>query len=137
MEKTFVIIKPDAMERRLMGEIISIYEKKGLRISTLKITKPSLELARRHYQEHKDKPFFDELTAYLSRSELCAMIVEGKNAVAAVRKINGVTNPLEADAGTIRGRFGLSKTENSIHSSDSQEHAEEEIRLWFPEFQAD
>lgn len=133
MERTFVIIKPDAMERKLMGAIISIYEKKGLRISSIKIVKPTHELAERHYDDLKERPFFQELIDFITRSEVCAMIIEGNNAVSTVRKINGATNPLDADPGSIRGMYALSKTENSIHSSDSTEHANQEIRLWFPE----
>jgi len=133
MEKTLVIIKPDAMERKLMGEIISIYEKKGLSISSIKIMKPSVGIAETHYTEHKGKPFFAELINYITRSEVCVFIAEGKNAIAAVRKINGATDPMDADAGTIRGRYAISKTENTIHSSDSIASAEREIRIWFPE----
>jgi nucleoside-diphosphate kinase len=133
MERTLVIIKPDAMERKLMGEIISIYEKKGLHISSIKIVKPSIGIAEQHYIEHKDKPFFNMLVNYITRGEVCALIVEGSNAVALVRKINGATDPMDADMGTIRGRYAISKTENTVHSSDSAESAEREIKLWFSE----
>lgn len=133
MERTLVIIKPDAMERKLMGEIISIYEKKGLHISSIKILKPSKEIAKQHYLEHKEKSFFKELISYITRGEVCVLIIEGNNAVRMVRKINGATDPIEADTGSIRGRYALSKTENTIHSSDSAESAEREIEIWFPE----
>ncbi len=133
MERTLVIIKPDAKERKLMGEIISIYEKKGLHISSSKIIKPSLEIAKTHYIEHKDKPFFEELISYITRGEVCVLIIEGDNVITMVRKINGATDPLEAEMGTIRGRFAISKTENTVHSSDSVESAEREIKIWFPE----
>lgn len=133
MERTLVIIKPDAMERKLMGEIISVYEKRGLHISAIKILKPSMETAGLHYMEHKGKPFFDELLNYITRGEVCVLIVEGNNAIKTVRKINGATDPLEADVGSIRGRFALSKTQNTVHSSDSAESAEREISIWFPE----
>ncbi len=133
MERTLVIIKPDAMERRLMGKIISIYEDKGLHIAAAKILKPSVQTAGTHYYEHKDKPFYNKLISYITRGEVCVLIVEGNNAIAQVRRINGATDPMDADMGSIRGRYALSKTENSIHSSDSMESAEREIRIWFPE----
>ncbi|WP_333887286.1 nucleoside-diphosphate kinase [Clostridium sp.] len=132
MEKTLVLIKPDAMERKLMGEIISVYEKKGLHIAALKIVKPTVDMAKKHYSEHKDKPFFQELINFITRSEVCALIIEGQNAVEVVRKINGATDPKDAEAGTIRGRFAISKSENAVHSSDSVESAVSEIALWFP-----
>lgn len=134
MERTLVLIKPDAMERKLMGEIISIYEKKGIHIAALKIIKPTYEIARLHYMELESKPFFSELVDYITRSEVCAMILEGEEIVSLVRKINGATNPLNAEMGTIRGRFGLSIAENSVHSSDCKENADREIRIWFSEF---
>lgn len=133
MERTLVIIKPDAMERKLMGKIISTYEDKGLHISSIKIVKPSAEIAEKHYVEHKDKPFFKKLVSYITRGEICALIVEGSNAVAMVRKINGATDPMDADMGTVRGRYAISKTENTVHSSDSSESAEREIKIWFSE----
>jgi len=133
MERTLVLIKPDAMERKLMGEIISIYEKSYLHIAVMKIIKPTIEIAKEHYIEHKEKPFFKELIDYITRGELCALIVEGENAVEEVRKINGATDPKNADSSSIRGRFALSKSENSVHASDSPESAEREIRIWFPE----
>jgi nucleoside-diphosphate kinase len=133
MEKTLILIKPDAMERKLMGQIISIYEQKGLHISALKIIKPSEEIAEEHYEEHKDKPFFNELVSYITRGEICALVAEGDNAVSLVRKINGATDPINADMGSIRGRFAMSKSENTVHSSDSVQSAEREIKIWFPE----
>lgn len=133
MERTLVLIKPDAMERKLMGEIITIYENKGLHISFMKIIKPSIETAKNHYIEHKDKPFFNNLVSYITRGEVCALIIEGDKVITLVRKINGATDPLDADMGTIRGRFAISKSENTVHSSDSAESAEREIKIWFPE----
>lgn len=133
MEKTLVLIKPDAMERKLMGEIISIYEKKGLHISALKIIKPSIEIAESHYIEHKGKLFFKELVNFITRGEVCALIIEADNAIELVRKINGATNPLDADMGSIRGQFAVSKSENAVHSSDCIENAEREMKIWFPE----
>ncbi|BAH06561.1 nucleoside-diphosphate kinase [Clostridium kluyveri] len=131
MERTLVLIKPDAMERKLMGEIISVYEKKGLHITALKIVKPTIDIAKKHYNEHKGKPFFQELINFITRGEICALIIESDNAVEIVRKINGATDPQDADAGTIRGRFALSKSENAVHSSDSVESAAREIAIWF------
>lgn len=133
MERTLVIIKPDAMERKLMGNIISIYEKEGFHISAIKVLKPSIEIAKTHYTEHKDKPFFNDAVNCITRGEVCAFIIEGDNAIATVRSINGATDPLKAEAGTIRGKYGVSKTENTVHASDSVLSAEREIKLWFPE----
>lgn len=132
MERTLVLIKPDAMERKIMGEIISTYEKRGLHIAAIKIVKPSAGMAEQHYAEHRDKPFFTKVVSYITRGEICAMIVEGDNAVSMVRKINGATDPSEAEAGSLRGKYGLSKTENTVHSSDSAESAEREIKIWLP-----
>jgi nucleoside-diphosphate kinase len=133
MEKTLVLIKPDAVERRLIGQIITIYETKGLNITALKLVKPSKEVVEEHYSEHKDKPFFKELVIFLTRGEVCAMIIEGEKVIETVRKINGATDPAAAEMGTIRGRFALSKSENIVHASDSLASAEREIRIWFPE----
>lgn len=133
MEKTLVLIKPDGVERRLVGQIISIYERKGLDITALKFIKPSKEIAEQHYIEHKEKPFFKELVNFITRGKVCAMIIEGENVVKLVRKINGATDPAEAETGTIRGLFALSKSENIVHASDSAESAAREIKIWFPE----
>lgn len=133
MERTLVLIKPDAMERKLMGEIISIYEKKGFHISALKIVKPTKKMAEEHYAEHKGKPFYENLVNFITKGEVCAMVIEGENVIEAVRKINGATDPLNAEPGTIRGRYALSKSENAVHASDSIVSAEREIKIWFPE----
>ncbi|HHW12698.1 MAG TPA: nucleoside-diphosphate kinase [Firmicutes bacterium] len=133
MEKTLVLLKPDAVERRLVGRIIAIYEEKGLNITALKMLKPTREIVEAHYQEHKEKPFFQSLVDYLTRGKVCALIIEGENAVKTVRKINGATDPAEAEAGTIRGQFALTKGENLVHASDSVDSAEREIAIWFPE----
>ena len=133
MEKTLVLIKPDGVERRLVGQIISIYERKGLDITALKFIKPSKEIAGQHYIEHKDKPFFTELVNFITRGKICAMIIQGDNVVKTLRKINGATDPAEAEMGTIRGQFALSKSENIVHASDSVESAAREIKIWFPE----
>lgn len=136
MAKTLVLIKPDAMERKLMGEIISIYEKKGFHIAALKILKPTKETARMHYIEHENKPFFASLVDFITRGEVCAMILEGENAVEMVRKMNGATDPMKAEPGTIRCQYSISMSENSVHSSDSAESAEREMKVWFPELAA-
>jgi len=136
MERTLVLVKPDAMERRLMGEIISVYEKKGIHIAALKIIKPTRETAWKHYIEHESKPFFQDLVAFITRGEVCAMILEGENVIETVRKMNGATDPLKADPGTIRFLYSTSMSENSVHSSDSAESAEREIKVWFPEIAA-
>jgi len=133
MEKSLVLIKPDGVERKLIGEIIAMYEKKGLNITALKMVQPSREIAETHYAEHRDKPFFNELVTYLTRGKVVAMIIEGDNAVKIVRKINGATDPAEAELGTIRGKYALTKAENIVHASDSVESAVREIKLWFPE----
>lgn len=131
MERTLVLIKPDAMERKLMGEIISVYEKTTLCIAAIKIIKPTEQIAEEHYMEHKEKPFYRELILYITRGEVCALIIEGENAIAEVRRINGVTDPEKAEPTSIRSRYGISRTENSVHSSDSKESAEREICIWF------
>ncbi|EGO87686.1 nucleoside-diphosphate kinase [Clostridium botulinum C] len=131
MEKSLVLIKPDAVERNLIGEIICFYEKENLKITALKMLIASKEIAEKHYAEHKGKPYYDELITFITRSPLCAMVVEGEDAIASVRKINGNTDPSKADKNTIRGSFGISKTENSVHSSDSPDNAKKEIALWF------
>ncbi len=131
MERTLVLIKPDILERKLMGEIISVYEKTNLHIAAMKIIKPTEQIAEKHYIEHKEKPFYGELIRYITRGEVCALIIEGENAIAEVRKINGATDPEKVEPTSIRGRYGVSKTENSVHSSDSKEGSEREIGIWF------
>lgn len=134
MEKTLALVKPDGVENNYIGEIINYYEKAGLKIKALKMVKVSKEFTRQHYIDLKDKPFYGELVDYLSRSNLVAIILEGKNAVNLVREINGATNPKEAKEGTIRYKYAKDKTENTVHASDSIEHAKREISMWFPEF---
>lgn len=133
MEKTLVLIKPDAMKRKLMGEIISVYEKSNLHIANMKIIKATNEIAENHYEEHKEKQFFHELIDYITSGEVCVLIIEGDNAVEEVRKLNGATDPKNADPSSIRGRYALSKSENSVHASDSLISAKREIKIWFPE----
>lgn len=131
MEKTLVLIKPDATERNIIGEIISFYENGGLKITAMKMLKAPIETAKLHYSEHECKPYFNDLISYITRSPLCALIVEGENAISRVREINGNTDPSKADKNTIRGELGISKTENSVHASDSLENAKKEIDIWF------
>lgn len=133
MEKTLVLIKPDAMNRKLMGEIISVYEKSYLHIAAIKLTKATIDMAKEHYKEHKEKPFYNELIDYITSRSVCALIIEGDNAVEEVRRLNGATDPKDADLSSIRGRYALSKSENSVHASDSVNSAEREIKIWFPE----
>lgn len=133
MERTLVLIKPDAMKRKLMGEIISVYEKSYLHIAAIKLTKATIGMAEEHYEEHKEKSFFSELIDYITSTEVCALIIEGDNAIEEVRKLNGATDPKYADPTSIRGKYALSKSENSVHASDSINSAEREIKIWFPE----
>jgi len=132
-EKTLILIKPDGVERKLVGKIITFYEEKDLVISSLKMIKANANIVEQHYIEHKDKPFFNDLINYLTEDNIVAMVIEGQNAINLVRKINGATDPLEADMGSIRGSFGNQKQRNLVHASDSNNSAEREIKLWFPE----
>lgn len=131
MERTLVIIKPDGVKRGLIGEVINRYERKGLNILDIKLLKPNKDILEKHYMEHREKPFYKELISYMMSGKVLVMILEGNNAISLVRKINGKTNPLEAEPGTIRGDFGSSVTENIVHASDSKESAEREISIWF------
>ncbi len=131
MERTFVMLKPDAVQRGLIGEIISRIEKKGLKIVAMKMLKIDRELAEKHYEEHREKPFFKNLVNFITSAPVVAMVVEGKNAVKIVRNLVGATNPEEALPGTIRGDFGLEIGRNVIHASDSIKSAEREIALFF------
>ncbi len=131
MERTFVMIKPDGVQRGLIGEIISRIERKGLKIVAMKMLSVGRELAERHYEEHREKPFFRSLVEYITSGPVVAMVVEGKNAVRVMRKLVGATDPQEADPGTIRGDFGMDIGRNVIHASDSHESAEREISLFF------
>ena len=131
MEKTFAMIKPDAVQRGLVGEIIRRYEQKGLRIAGMKVMMVTEELAMKHYAEHVNKPFFPGLKDYITSGPVVALVLEGKNAVAEVRKINGSTNPLDAACGTIRGDFAQEVGRNVVHGSDSFESAANEISIYF------
>ena len=132
-ERTLVLIKPDGVERRLIGEIISRVERKGLTIAALELRQVSEELASQHYAEHEGKPFFGSLLEFITSGPVVAAIVEGPRAVTAVRQLAGGTDPVEkATPGTIRGDFGLETQFNLVHGSDSNESAQREIALWFP-----
>ena len=132
MERTLILVKPDAFARRLTGEIIARFERKGLTLVAMRLMTMSRELAERHYAEHDGKPFFDSLVEFITSSPLVAAIVEGPRAIAAVRQLAGGTDPVEkATPGTIRGDFGLETQFNLVHGSDSPESAEREIALWF------
>ncbi|SHM55878.1 nucleoside diphosphate kinase [Caldanaerovirga acetigignens] len=133
MEKTFVMIKPDGVNRGLIGSILQRYEQKGLKLVAAKLTKVSKELAEEHYREHSSKPFFNELVEYITSGPVFAMVLEGENAIKLVRLLNGATKVEEALPGTIRGDFATSTTHNLVHASDSPESAYREIKLWFPE----
>ena len=132
-DRTLLLIKPDGVERRLIGEIIGRIERKGLTVAALEMRVISDELARQHYAEHDGKPFFASLLEFITSGPLVAAIVEGPRAVAAVRQLAGATDPVESAApGTIRGDFGLEVQFNLVHGSDSAESAKREIGLWFP-----
>ncbi len=131
MEKTLVIIKPDAVERNLIGNIIALYEENSLKVVALKMVHPSEEIAKEHYYEHDGRPYFEGLIAYITRSPLVVLVLEGDDAINKVREINGKTNPEEAEEGTVRKLYGIDKSLNSVHASDSPSSAEREIKLWF------
>jgi nucleoside-diphosphate kinase len=133
MEKTLVLVKPDGVKKHICGEIIARFERKGLAIHAIKMIQVPEELAKKHYAEHEGKGFFKDLIDFITSGPVLAMVIEGENAVKAVRQINGATNPLEAVPGSIRGDFATSIDENVVHASDAPETAAREIALWFPE----
>lgn len=133
MEKTLVLIKPDGVQRGIIGEVISRLERRGLRLIGGKFIQVTKELAQTHYAVHEGKPFYDYLLNYITASPVMAMVWEGPNAVAAVRQTMGSTNPLEASPGTIRHDFGLEIGRNLTHASDSPPNGEKEVALWFEE----
>jgi nucleoside-diphosphate kinase len=133
LDRTLILVKPDAFERGLTGELIARFERKGLRIVALKLMRVDRELAERHYSEHSQKPFFEELIAFITGAPLVALVLEGESAVEAARQLIGATNPLEAVPGSIRGDFAIEVTFNLVHGSDSPNTAAREIELWFPE----
>jgi nucleoside-diphosphate kinase len=133
MSRTLILVKPDAFERNLTGEVIARFERKGLRIAAMKLMQVDVELAERHYSEHSSKPFFPELIEFITRGALVALVLEGPDAVPAARSVIGATNPVEAVPGSIRGDFALEVTFKLVHGSDSDATAEREIALWFPD----
>ncbi|MFV9510685.1 nucleoside-diphosphate kinase [Tepidibacillus sp. LV47] len=133
MERTFLMVKPDGVQRSLIGEIVSRFEKKGFTLVGAKLMQIDSKLAEKHYQEHIGKPFFQELVEFITSGPVFAMVWEGKNVISVARNMMGKTNPQEALPGTIRGDYGLSVGMNIIHGSDSKESAEREIKLFFKE----
>ncbi len=132
-QRTFTMLKPDAVKRRLTGEILARFEKRGLKIVAAKTLMISDELAKTHYGEHSDKPFFNDLITYITSGPVFAMVLEGDDVISMVRKMVGATNPKEADIGTIRGDYAIDTGRNIVHASDSEESAEREINLFFDE----
>ncbi|MFD3446106.1 nucleoside-diphosphate kinase [Microbacteriaceae bacterium 4G12] len=133
MEKTFLMVKPDGVQRNLIGEIVSRFEKKGFQLVGAKLMQISKETAEKHYAEHKERPFFGELVDFITSSPVFAMVWQGEDVIATARNMMGKTNPKEAAAATIRGDFGLTVGKNVIHGSDSPESAEREIAIFFKE----
>lgn len=131
LERTLVLIKPDAVQRLLTGRILARYEERGLRLVGMKLITVPRELAERHYAVHRDKPFFGGLVDFITSGPLVALALEGPNAIAVVRAMNGATRPHEAAPGTIRGDFALETAQNLVHASDSGETAAFELPLWF------
>ena len=131
-ERTLVLIKPDGVQRQLVGRILARYEDRGLRLVGLKLVHVDRDLAERHYAAHREKPFFAGLVGFIISAPLVAAAFDGPNAIAVVRAINGATRPHEAAPGTIRGDFGLETQFNLVHGSDSADSAKREIALWFP-----
>jgi nucleoside-diphosphate kinase len=130
-ERTLVLIKPDAVQRLLAGRILARYEDRGLKVVGLKLVHVDRDLAERHYAIHREKPFFGSLVEFITSAPLVAVALEGPNAIAVVRAMNGATRPDEATPGTIRGDFALETAQNLVHASDSAENAADEIALWF------
>lgn len=131
MERTFVMVKPDGVRRGLVGEIVRRFEARGLSIAEMKLIRAPRSLAEEHYGVHRDKPFFQGVVDFITSGPVVAMVLEGENAVAAVRQIMGATRPLEAAPGSLRADYCLDVQENLVHGSDSAETAAQEIRLWF------
>jgi nucleoside-diphosphate kinase len=133
MDRTLILVKPDAFERALTGEVIARFERKGLRIVAMRQMTVDRPLAEEHYAEHLGKPFYEDLVGFITSGPLVAMVLEGYEAVTAARQVIGATNPLEAAPGSIRGDFGLEVQTNLVHGADSPESAERETALFFPE----
>ena len=133
LERTLILIKPDAVERRLVGEILGRIERRGFDVRAAKLTRVSRDLGERHYAEHREKPFFGELVEFITSASTWALVVEGEGAIATIRKTIGATNPADAEPGSIRGDLATAMPDNLVHGSDSAESAEREIALWFPD----
>ena len=133
MDRTLILVKPDAFARDLTGEIVVRFERKGLRIVALRQMTMTEDLAKQHYAEHDGKPFFGELVEFITSGPLVAMVLEGERAVPAARQVIGATDPLEANTGSIRGDYAIDKGTNLVHGSDSDESAARELALFFPE----
>ena len=133
MSRTLILVKPDAFERALTGEVIARFERKGLRIAALKSMRASEEIANQHYAEHSEKPFYPGLVEFITSGPVVAMVIEGDAAVATVRGMMGATNPLDSAPGTIRGDYALEIGENIVHGSDSPANGEREIAIYFSE----
>ena len=134
-EKTLVLIKPDAFEKNHTGEIIAIYEKKGLKLCAMKLMQMTKRVAQKHYAEHIGRPYYEELESFMTSAPLVVMVLEGDDAIARVREINGKTNPAEAAEGTVRRLFAESVGKNAVHASDSPESAAREIAIFFSEIE--
>jgi nucleoside-diphosphate kinase len=133
VERTLILVKPDAFARGLTGEVIARFERKGLGIVALKHMQMERDLAERHYAEHREKPFFGDLVEFITSGPLVALVLEGYEAIAAARQVIGATNPLEASPGSIRGDYALEVQTNLVHGSDSPESSAREIELFFPD----
>jgi len=133
VQRTLVLVKPDGVQRALVGQIVARYEAKGLRVVALQMRCIDAAFAGRHYAEHVGRPYYPGLEAYITSGPLVAMVLEGERAIEAVRTMNGATDAVAAAAGTIRGDLALSKQQNLVHASDSEESAAREVALWFPE----
>src|SRR6188508_3774118 len=131
VERTLVLIKPDAVQRKLAGEILARFERRGLEIRAARLVQVDRELAERHYAEHAEKPFFGELVEFITSSPTLALVLEGEGAIKVVRTTMGATNPVDAAPGTIRGDLALAMPDNLVHGSDSPESAQRELELWF------
>jgi nucleoside-diphosphate kinase len=133
MERTLILVKPDAFARNLSGEIIARFERKGLRLVALKLMRMTTDLAEAHYAEHEGKPFFGELVQFITSGPLVAMVLESESAIDAARQVIGATNPLQASPGSIRGDYAIALGQNMVHGSDSAESAAREVSLFFPD----
>jgi len=131
VERTLVLIKPDAVQRKLAGEILARFEQRGLEVRAARLVQVDRELAEKHYAEHAEKPFFGELVEFITSAPTLALALEGEGAIATVRRTMGATNPADSEPGSIRGDLALSMPDNLVHGSDSPESAQRELELWF------